>query len=304
MSNIPIVYITDDNYVMPTIVSITSLMENMEKSHPVFVLGINLSEKNKDYFKVFKNIELLDLENKYKDLDLKHLYVSKAALFKFDLAEIFKNYDKVLYLDSDILTLRDFSKLLKTDIEKYYAAVVKDISAFLRGDAQKIGLGKNYFNSGMMLLNTKKMRQDNIKEKLIKTRLNSSSKKFMDQDTFNIVFKDCVKFVNPEYNYLVTNSKLTPSTVKHFFKVKKISPAILHLTYLKPWKYEGVSYSKEWMKYYNLSPFKNERLNLEKNTEQFKIYNKTKFGDRWVIDFFKVRFSYKKGGKDFRFFYP
>lgn len=190
MSNIPIVYITDDNYVMPTIVSITSLMENMEKSHPVFVLGINLSEKNKDYFKVFKNIELLDLENKYKDLDLKHLYVSKAALFKFDLAEIFKNYDKVLYLDSDILILRDFSKLLKTDIEKYYAAVVKDISAFLRGDAQKIGLGKNYFNSGMMLLNTKKMRQDNIKEKLIKTRLNSSSKKFMDQDTFNIVFKD------------------------------------------------------------------------------------------------------------------
>ncbi len=304
MSNIPIVYITDDNYVMPTIVSITSLMENMEKSHPVFVLGINLSEKNKDYFKVFKNIELLDLENKYKDLDLKHLYVSKAALFKFDLAEIFKNYDKVLYLDSDILILRDFSKLLKTDIEKYYAAVVKDISAFLRGDAQKIGLGENYFNSGMMLLNTKKMRQDNIKEKLIKTRLNSNSKKFMDQDTFNIVFKDCVKLVNPEYNYLVTNSKLTPSTVKQFFKVKKINPAILHLTYLKPWKYEGVPYSKEWMKYYNLSPFKNERLNLEKNTEQFKIYNKTKFGDRWVIDFFKVRFSYKKGGKDFRFFYP
>ncbi len=304
MSNIPIVYITDDNYVMPTIVSITSLMENMEKSHPVFVLGINLSEKNKDYFKVFKNIELLDLENKYKDLDLKHLYVSKAALFKFDLAEIFKNYDKVLYLDSDILILRDFSKLLKTDIEKYYAAVVKDISAFLRGDAQKIGLGKNYFNSGMMLLNTKKMRQDNIKEKLIKTRLNSNSKKFMDQDTFNIVFKDSVKFVNPEYNYLVTNSKLTPSTVKQFFKVKKINPAILHLTYLKPWKYEGVPYSKEWMKYYNLSPFKNEKLNLEKNTEQFKIYNKTKFGDRWVIDFFKVRFSYKKGGKDFRFFYP
>ncbi len=304
MSNIPIVYITDDNYVMPTIDSITSLMENMEKSHPVFVLGINLSEKNKDYFKVFKNIELLDLENKYKDLDLKHLYVSKAALFKFDLAEIFKNYDKVLYLDSDILILRDFSKLLKTDIEKYYAAVVKDISAFLRGDAQKIGLGKNYFNSGMMLLNTKKMRQDNIKEKLIKTRLNSNSKKFMDQDTFNIVFKDCVKFVNPEYNYLVTNSKLTPSTVKQFFKVKKINPAILHLTYLKPWKYEGVPYSKEWMKYYNLSPFKNEKLNLEKNTEQFKIYNKTKFGDRWVIDFFKVRFSYKKGGKDFRFFYP
>ncbi len=50
MSNIPIVYITDDNYVMPTIVSITSLMENMEKSHPVFVLGINLSEKNKRLF--------------------------------------------------------------------------------------------------------------------------------------------------------------------------------------------------------------------------------------------------------------
>ncbi len=81
----------------------------------------------KDYFKVFKNIELLDLENKYKDLDLKHLYVSKAALFKFDLAEIFKNYDKVLYLDSDILILRDFSKLLKTDIEKILCSRCKRI---------------------------------------------------------------------------------------------------------------------------------------------------------------------------------
>lgn len=301
---VPIVYITDDNYTMPTIISIISLLKNMQNPPVVYVLGIDLSNKNKEYFNGLNGVKLLNLQNKYENLDLNHLYVTKSALFKFDLAEIFNNYNKILYLDSDTLITADFSEFLSADLEGYYAAVVKDISAIFRGDAENIDAGLNYFNSGMMLLNAKKMREDNVKEKLINTRLSLNSKRFMDQDTFNIVFKNSVKFADPKYNYLVTNSKFMPSTIKAFFEIKEIKPAILHMTYLKPWKYQGVPYSKEWMKYYNLSPFKDEKLDLKENPNKFRLYKKEKYNDRWVIDILGLRISYKKGGKDFRLFYP
>ena len=52
MNKIPIVYITDDNYAMPTIVSIISLLKNKCKNTlpDVYVIGIDLSDKNRAFY--------------------------------------------------------------------------------------------------------------------------------------------------------------------------------------------------------------------------------------------------------------
>ncbi len=123
-TSIPVVYITDNNYTMPTVVSITSLLKNAENPPEIYVLGVDLSDENSKIFKEFNGIELLNLENKYADLNTAETYVSKAALFKFDLAEIFTQYDKILYIDCDTLILDDLRQFLKADIKDVYACVI------------------------------------------------------------------------------------------------------------------------------------------------------------------------------------
>jgi len=302
-NTVPIVYITDDNYTMPTIISIISLLKNMQNPPTVYILGIDLSNKNKEYFNGLNGVKLLNLDNKYKNLDLKHRHVTKSALFKFDLAEIFNEFDKILYIDSDTVIKDDIKTLLDTDVEGVYGGVVKDIFATTKnGDNERISV-TSYFNSGLMLLNLAKMREGNIKEKLLNTRLGLKSEKYMDQDVFNLVFDNCVKYLSPNFNYML-NNKNSRLGFLEFYEIKNLKPAVLHYAYLKPWEYKGIAYSREWMKYYNLSPFKDEKLNLKENPDKPALYKKEKYNDRWVIDILGLRISYKKGGKDFRLFYP
>ena len=306
---IPIVYIADDNYVMPATVSILSLLKNFKnhsKMAEIYVVGVSLSKENEESLKKLDNVQILNLDNKYENLHAEHNHVTKAALFKFDIADIFKNYDKVLYLDCDTLILRDLTKLLKTDINGYYAAVVRDILAVLKGDANDIGVGNNYFNSGMMLLNIKKMREDSLGERLLDAKLNETVKRYMDQNVFNTVFKNYVKFLHPNYNFLTSNLKFTFFTLCSLFNVWTLRPVVVHFTYyLKPWAYKDVEFSKQWMKYYNLSEYKDVPLNLKEYPHKYsKVYYKRKEYDRCIIDILGLRFSYKKGGKDFRLFYP
>lgn len=88
----------------------------------------------------------------------------------------------------------------------------------MRGHQTRIG-HKRYFNNGMMLLNLKKMRKDNISEKLFADKLSDENTVFMTQDAFNRVFNTEVKFLSPLYNYMGPNlTDYTPSQIKNFFQ--------------------------------------------------------------------------------------
>ena len=88
-----------------------------------------------------------------------------SALLKFKISEILANYDKIIYLDGDILVQKDLTELYNIDIDGYYVAAVDDTGKIYH---KKDVYAKypNYFNSGVMLLNLKKCREDNISSKL------------------------------------------------------------------------------------------------------------------------------------------
>ena len=60
MNEVVIAYITDDNYVMPTIVSITSAIMNKNESsiYKIFIIGVSINNENKKIIEEFisKNI--------------------------------------------------------------------------------------------------------------------------------------------------------------------------------------------------------------------------------------------------------
>ena len=217
---LPIVLITDNNYVIPTIVTITSLLANRyyNTKYRIYVLGNSLSKKSKDLFSQIPDISLINLHKFFLDFEGTHGHVSAAALLKFKLAEMFPQYDKILYLDTDMIIQKDLSELFNIQLEDKYAAVVKDMKGMENCAAHKRLQLEAYFNSGMMLLNLDRLRKDKIFDKLIDYKKNKDIRAFMDQDCFNAVFNGNVIYLPCTYNYMPVNqSSYTNEEIADFY---------------------------------------------------------------------------------------
>lgn len=259
MNEVVIAYITDDNYVMPTIVSITSAIMNKNENsiYKIYIIGVSINEENKKVLDEFiaKNIndrihiEILHFNQRY-NFDDNSNYLTSAAIFKFDIANILSDYDKVLYIDCDTIILKDLTELFNIDINGYYAAAVK---AYIGTKMLKLNLLlgiKDYFNSGVMLLNTKVLRENNVREILLDYR-NKNYDALMDQNALNWGFNNKVKFINPKYNYLKTLSNYDKVSLDNFFECDTGEDiVILHITWLKPW-FENVAEEKYFYDFWN-----------------------------------------------------
>ena len=300
-NKISICFICDENYVKPTLVAINSMKLNKnEKSiYEIYVLGESLREENKNILKkqADKNffIRILDISNNtFNNLKEQNIHVSKAALSKFFIPNIFKDLDKILYLDSDIIVKKDLSNIFSIDITKYYAAVVKDYKAMDYNPPQTVKLGlkhKAYFNSGVMLLNLSKMRKENITEKLVEYRKNGINY-FMDQDAFNAVFNEDVLYISFLNNVILSVlGYFEIEKINKYYELKEYSSykdiyneaTIIHLASpYKPWIYDNVPFSDEWNRIYtNLGEEKLQLkhldvLNKEKSFAMLDIYRNRK----------------------------
>lgn len=202
---------------MPTSVAITSLIANKHPNtiYEIYIIGDNLSIQNIHYFEKleddFTHIHVLQSTENIEEFDCSntnsiYMVATKAALLKFSIAELLTSESKAIYLDGDIIVKGDLLELFNTDISDYYAAVVRDVPQVLF-DKPLIdtGSGRDYFNSGVMLLNLELLRKEQVKDTLIATKKSLTNDTLMDQNVFNIVFKDRVLQLPVKYNILYAN---------------------------------------------------------------------------------------------------
>ena len=272
-NKINIVFISDNNYIVNTTVAITSIKVNRDKAskYNIYLIVKNVEQRDVQKVRLLEEtnfeINIIDSKVQSEQFTKEDAHVSDMALVKFALPEILNNLDKVLYIDGDIIIQDTLCELFNTRLENYYAAVVRDVIAEQGVPTVFQKLHSDlpfYFNSGMMLLNLKKMRQDNIGKKLWEYKKNGINY-YMDQDAFNVVFDGNVKCIPWKYNYMVT---LTRSMDKIVFpqeyemdilstEAERLQEAkLIHLTdRMKPWKYVVPYYTELFMKYYKLSPY-------------------------------------------------
>lgn len=252
-----LVFICDNNYALPTRTAINSVIRNKktETELKIYVVAVDLSPENIKKFKTLAthnvSIEVIEKTNSFAHVGLDHIYVSKAALFKFSLPELLPD-DKVLYLDGDIIVQEDLSGLYNTNISGHYVAAVKDMAGMVL-EKHHIRLNHhNYFNSGVMLLNLKKMREDNITEKLLDAKRKDTLGHFMDQDALNLVFNENIVYLPPIYNFMAANlTQFSTDEIKNFYNTETLaSPVIMHLTnVIKPWNNISATNSELWLQY-------------------------------------------------------
>lgn len=275
-NTINIVYITDNNYSLPTCVSINSLKMHRNKQLKYYIYVL-CNHVDKIYTKVMcslsdLNFSVICLDYNHNDIIVKNnTHVSSVALIKFKISYLFDHLNKILYLDSDTLIYDDLYSLYNTNLDEYYLGAVADIRAKDWPDIdykKRLSIDNdNYFNSGIMLLNIDEFNKDNISDKLLQYRLNNDTQ-FMDQDALNVICGHKCKYLSFYYNCLSTTFRYYKlDEIKKFYKDDDFSNyekkyKIYHFASgKKPWKH-NVMYSEIWQKYYepvgcSFSKFKN-----------------------------------------------
>lgn len=147
--------------------------------------------------------------------------------------------DKVIYLDIDIIVYKSLDSMWNLDISDYYLAGVEDLNIRHPSNMQNYLAGLNYgdyINSGVLLMNLKKMREDNITKKI--TLLFSSLKmKFLDQDALNLICAKKNYYLNSSYNSSCLSGNVTDPIIFHGAGAPE----------LKPW-HENCKRYNDWLK--------------------------------------------------------
>ena len=207
-----------------------------------------LKSYNKD-----NSVILMDVTQIYKE----HIFSSPNNLDRFTpyaLLRVFADYfdlpDKVIYLDVDTVINNDLAELYNQDIEDYEVGVVRDVFIF----GQR--LHKTYFNSGVLLMNMKKIKQTGYLEK---TRELCRTKKmlFLDQDALNYAVTS-KKILDKKFNAIhVPRGKYDEVVVHHMCDCRH------HLLFR--YKSKDFASVKKYMPYY--APLLDEVLELKKKTD-------------------------------------
>ena len=274
-STIHIAFITDNNFVIPTSVAISSIIESKEPATRlcIHVVCASLSDENEAVFHSFASdtveidIILQDADRFFALHKVVHCNASRAALLKFVLPELLPDCDRVLYLDGDILVKGDLTELYNVELADNYAACVLNSFTFFRAHytyEDKVG---RYFNSGVMVLNLRLMREDAVTDRLIAAKQTAQRHVLMDQIAFNYVFDKRISVLPVRYNFQilclpgVKGDREVQVLNEHFGTQYRdladllADAVVVHFaSRAKPWKNPTALYSEEWYETYQRSP--------------------------------------------------
>lgn len=290
----PIVMTCDNKYFKYANVVITSIIKNRNKNYKYEINIISEyidNENQKIAINQIRNVDNFEI----KFIELKQLdkskfflnsYMSVSTYYRFYIPELFKNYDRILYLDCDLIVDNDISDLATMDFYQYgdekLALACKDpyIMYKLTDEGKDDKLNFNYFkdilnipnpydyfNAGVMVYNLKKMNELNISKDLFSVLNQVGTPLLQDQDILNSVLlnRGGVKYISHKYN---DGSKLHISKlgflIKYIKRILKIKGNCLYYIYHyvggnKPWKYRRLNYRLFYF-YARYSPFYKEIL--------------------------------------------
>lgn len=266
---IPIFFACDDAYAPFLSVALTSILENASPDffYRIHVLtsGFSPSVESRLLALATANSEIR-IENMTRRLEKvasslhTRDYYSVATYYRLFIAEIFTQYDKVLYIDADTVVPGDISRLYATRLgNNLVAAVREDVMSmedvFGRYVEAVLGVPREvYFNAGVLVMNLKAFREQKIQEKFLELLSRYRFEVTQDQDYLNVLCRHSVKHLGWEWNKTPCDS----------VSGRVDNPGLIHFKLLwRPWKDAGVPYEELFWRYADAGSFAGELRALQ-----------------------------------------
>ncbi len=252
---IPIFWACDNNFLKYTVVSLKSVMSNASRAYKyrAYILHMDMEEEmqekikamSEEFFDIcFVNVKeyLSSISDRLPIRD----YYSKTTYYRMFIAEMFPEYDKAIYIDSDTVVLGDIAQLYHKDLGENYVGAANEqvmLQVDVYGEYVEKVLGidrKHYFNAGLLLINCKAFRENKILEKFVALLDTYTFVVTQDEDYLNLLCKDKVLWIEQQWNTEV------------FGEIAYEESTFLLLHYImvsKPWHYKDCRFGEYFWKY-------------------------------------------------------
>lgn len=285
---------TDDNYAQHCVAMLCSLFDNNKTiEFCVHILIHALSEQNKVSIEKMANFYGCEIQFHIVDETLleglqyrKHRPLTKAAYYRVLLPTIIdESIDKILYLDCDMIVLRDISELFRIDISNYALAATSDVTPWTSEHRLQLNLSMqdSAFCSGIMMINLKYWRDHNAQDRLLGFSRKERTPVYLhDQDALNFVFRNQWFEIPPKWNH--SPLSISVRTEKQFDKEEyALTPCIMHYSGdMKPWYDVWFPEKKYYVKYLEQSGYPSSET---KKDTRFKIHALATLGRYYASKF-------------------
>lgn len=255
---IPIFFTIDDSYAPFLAVALNSAIKNSDpqRNYKAIVLYQDLGADNISRLQSLQTenfkIELMPIRANMEALDdrmsnrLRCDYFTLTIYFRLFIPSMFPQYDKGIYIDSDVVLTDDIAKLFDIDIGENYIGACNDLSIadippLVAYTEKAVGVNaKEYINSGVLLMNLKKMRDDDLEVHFLallnKYHFDSIAP---DQDYLNAMCNGKIYYLEEKWDTMPNDAKpmLTETSLIHYN------------LFSKPWCYDGIQYEEEFWNY-------------------------------------------------------
>ncbi len=286
---VPIVLAADDNYVPMLTTTILSILQNAAKDrfYDIVVFEKDIPPRRKDeivrFFSNFPNASIR-FHNVWRQVTEYHLatsndHISIETYYRFLIQDVLPGYDKVVYLDSDLVVTGDVAQLFDTDVEGMLLAATDDIdfvgsvcgadparAAYTR-DVLKLVNPYAYFQAGVLVLNTAELRRLHTVGEWLEIAARGGFI-YDDQDILNAECQGRVVRLEPEWN--VTHNcdgrvenvySFAPAAMFDAYQDARNHPQVIHYAgYEKPWTWLRCEFAQVYWTYARQIPFYEELI--------------------------------------------
>ena len=254
-AEIPIFFACDEGFVKYTMVSMKSIMENADRSrkYHIYILHMGITEATQAKVLVMADeefaIDFVDVTDKMKSIADKlpiRDYYSNTTYFRLFIPDMFPQYRKALYIDSDTIVVGNIAELYDHKLGKLYAGVCPDrvvAQTDILGDYVEKVLGvkrTRYFNAGVMLMNCSQFRENHLLDEFLEMLHIYLFVVAQDQDYLNLICKNQVLYMEPKWNAQVFGELACPEEEVGLFHFNMAA---------KPWHYEDCRLAEYFWKY-------------------------------------------------------
>lgn len=308
---VPIVFSSNQAFVPVLATMIQSILEHTskEKNYDIIVLTQDIDNTNKKRLcamsESWPNIQIrvVDVGDYFKEYTLyieNREDITVETYFRLVIPQIMQAYDKVIYLDGDMIANTDIAELFEMEIEDYLIIASADcdsIGRYHHGDAElkeyrekvlKLECPDQYFCAGVLVMNLKRFREMFAPGQLLQIAASYNWRQH-DQDVLNMICNKNARLISTAWDLLrdAGNNQYMPEELYRDFLEAEREPKIIHYGgRRKPWIYFDVERGEYFWRYAGKTPFYREILSMVNaaNLERYICTNKgTDVIDEWRI---------------------